>query len=230
MGGSPATNEVNNLDPQLQQLITGWLTGGGPADTALMGEAGSDYAGSQAPVTQAAAGLENFQALSPADIAALSTAGGAAVESAGRTASATSGGVPNQALQDKNLSIAAGQQVGTTATQLGEVAANQNLSAKEAGAGLLAGLSQEDLSALLGSLGIGESTLNTGVSGTLGGAQIQQSATNSKNEAIGSAFGGIGSLAGSLIGIPGLGGGGGGGGGGAPGGESANAATGYSPA
>jgi ABC-type transporter Mla subunit MlaD len=212
MGADPAASTTNQLNPELQTLIQQYMTVGAPAlsgllgsTEALTGETGGQYSASIAPVEQVAGSLANFQALSPADIAQLSSAGGAAVESAGQTAQATSGGVPNAALQDKNLSMTAGQQVGQEATQLGQVAAQQNLGAKVAGGNLLAGLSQEELQGLLGSLSTtlgGVNTTaglaNTGVQGGLGVAQEQEQQQASKNQAIGSSAGGLGSIGATL--------------------------------
>lgn len=179
-GGGGGT--LNQLSPEFTQLI----------QTAMpyISQAGATYGPSTAAAGAVGTQLDNFNALSPADIAQLSSASGAAVESAGKTAAATSGGVPNAALQTKNLAQEAGQTTGRTSTQLGEIASTQNLQAKVAAGNLFSGLSAESLQAITGAL-------NTGASGQLSVAQQQQQAANSKNQAIGSAFGGIGSLAAS---------------------------------
>jgi hypothetical protein len=199
MGGSGSSQTIGTLSPQLNDLIIGYLQNAGPELSKLLDPLQGDFNNSFDSAMGAAAGLQNFQALSPAQIADISSQAGAAVESAGRTAAATSGGVPNPALQNKNLAIQAGQQTGQTATQIAEIVANQNLGAKTAAANTYSNLSSQSIQSLLSALGIQAGALGTGVQGQLGVGNLQNQQQQEKNQTISSAFGGLANLGGDFL-------------------------------
>jgi hypothetical protein len=207
-------NSINStLTPQLQQLVSQWATQYGPQLQALISGQSGAQPGYAAGATSAAGnlnsvgqGLQNFQALTPANIAALASQSGNAVKSAGQTFAAQNGGTANPALLARNLAQQAGQASGDVATQLGNTAAQQRLGAQEgaasaySGAGnLFSGLNSESLSTILRGLGIGQETLNTGVGGlqNLSNQYLtQQQMANASNplNQLGSLLGGVGSL------------------------------------
>jgi hypothetical protein len=197
------TNILQGLSPQLQQLIGQWMSTYAPA---LAGELGYQQQ-MQPQYAQDTAGianqLANFKGLQPQEVSELTQQAGNAVKSAASTFAAQSGGVANPALLEKQLAGQAGQTAGDVATNLGSIASQQKLSGLQSAGGLYSGLSGQSLDAILASLGLGQSAMNTGVQGSLGVGQQYGQQQQSNNQAKGQEWQGVGSLlggAGSLYG------------------------------
>jgi hypothetical protein len=225
---APTQNETSilqGLSPQLQQLVSGALSNTGALSSLLSGQQ-AVQPGYATGATGAAGGLtglanylqNGFQALSKPEIGALSAEAGDTVSSTAKTIASQSGGTPNPALQAQLAGQQAGQTTANEASQLGGLAAQQQLGALQtagsalSGAGsLYSGLNSSSLQSLLGALGINTQNLQTG-SGGLGNiaglyAQQQQLANQSSPLAgITGLLGGLGGIAGTFLG-GGLGGG-----------------------